>query len=35
MMRCASRVFSFDEIHDAHRIMEAGAAGGKMVVVVE
>jgi NADPH:quinone reductase len=30
-----SRVFSFDEIHDAHRIMEAGEAGGKMVVVVE
>lgn len=30
-----SRVFSFDEIHEAHRIMEAGEAGGKMVVVVE
>jgi NADPH:quinone reductase len=30
-----SRVFSFDEIRDAHRIMEAGDAGGKMVVVVE
>jgi NADPH:quinone reductase len=30
-----SRVFSFDEIRDAHRIMEAGEAGGKMVVVVE
>jgi NADPH2:quinone reductase len=29
------RVFSFDEIRDAHRIMEAGEAGGKMVVVVE
>jgi len=28
-------VFSFDEIRDAHRIMEAGEAGGKMVVVVE
>ena len=30
-----SHVFSFNEIHDAHRIMEAGEAGGKMVVVVE
>ena len=30
-----SRVFSFDEIHEAHRIMEAGEADGKMVVVVE
>ena len=30
-----SRVFSFDEIHEAHRIMEAGGSGGKMVVVVE
>ncbi|MBV9352446.1 MAG: zinc-binding dehydrogenase, partial [Mycobacterium sp.] len=30
-----SRVFSFDEVHEAHRIMEAGEAGGKMVVVVE
>jgi NADPH:quinone reductase-like Zn-dependent oxidoreductase len=30
-----SRVFSFDEIPEAHRIMEAGEAGGKMVVVVE
>jgi NADPH:quinone reductase len=30
-----SRVFSFEEIHEAHRIMEAGEAGGKMVVVVE
>jgi NADPH:quinone reductase-like Zn-dependent oxidoreductase len=29
------RIFSFDEIRDAHRIMEAGEAGGKMVVVVE
>src|SRR3984885_5829407 len=29
------RVFSFDEIRDAHHIMEAGEAGGKMVVVVE
>jgi NADPH:quinone reductase-like Zn-dependent oxidoreductase len=30
-----SRVFSFDQIPDAHRAMEAGEAGGKMVVVVE
>ncbi|HTI78173.1 MAG TPA: zinc-binding dehydrogenase [Mycobacterium sp.] len=30
-----SHVFSFDEIHDAHRVMEAGEAGGKMVVVVD
>jgi NADPH:quinone reductase len=30
-----SRVFSFNEIHEAHRIMEAGQAGGKMVVVIE
>jgi NADPH:quinone reductase-like Zn-dependent oxidoreductase len=29
-----SHVFSFDEIHEAHRIMEAGEAGGKMVVVM-
>ena len=28
------RVFSFDEIREAHRVMEAGEAGGKMVVVV-
>ncbi|HTJ39460.1 MAG TPA: zinc-binding alcohol dehydrogenase family protein [Dactylosporangium sp.] len=28
-----SRVFGFDEIREAHRIMEAGEAGGKMVVV--
>jgi NADPH:quinone reductase len=28
------RVFSFDEIREAHRIMEAGEAGGKMVVVM-
>ena len=27
------RVFSFDEIHEAHRLMEANEAGGKMVVV--
>jgi NADPH:quinone reductase len=30
-----SHVFSFDEIREAHRIMEAGEAGGKMVVVME
>jgi NADPH2:quinone reductase len=30
-----SRVFSFDEIHEAHRVMESGDAGGKMVVVMD
>ncbi|UMB70361.1 zinc-binding dehydrogenase [Mycobacterium paraterrae] len=30
-----SRVFSFYQIREAHRVMEAGEAGGKMVVVVE
>jgi len=30
-----SRVFSFDEIHEAHRVMESSGAGGKMVVIVE
>ncbi|CDO90936.1 alcohol dehydrogenase [Mycobacterium triplex] len=30
-----SHVFSFDQIHEAHRIMEAGEAGGKMVVVID
>jgi NADPH:quinone reductase len=30
-----SRVFSFDQIHEAHRAMEAGEAGGKMVVVIK
>ncbi len=30
-----SRVFSFDEIREAHRVMESGQAGGKMVVVME
>jgi NADPH:quinone reductase-like Zn-dependent oxidoreductase len=30
-----SRVFSFDQIHDAHRVMEAGESGGKMVVVLD
>jgi hypothetical protein len=26
-------VFGFKEIHEAHRVMEASEAGGKMVVV--
>ncbi len=30
-----TRVFSFDEIREAHRVMEAGQAEGKMVVVVD
>ncbi|BBZ72067.1 zinc-binding dehydrogenase [Mycobacterium paraseoulense] len=30
-----SRVFAFDEIREAHRVMEAGEAGGKMVVVLQ
>ncbi|PGG98711.1 hypothetical protein AJ80_09484 [Polytolypa hystricis UAMH7299] len=29
-----SRVFKFEEIREAHRVMEAGEANGKMVVVV-
>jgi NADPH:quinone reductase len=29
-----ARVFQFSEIRDAHRAMEAGEAGGKMVVVL-
>jgi NADPH:quinone reductase len=29
-----SRVFAFEEIHEAHRVMEANEAGGKMVVVL-
>lgn len=29
-----SRVFRFDEIHDAHRVMESNQANGKMVVVI-
>jgi NADPH:quinone reductase len=29
-----SHVFGFDEIVEAHRVMEAGGAGGKMVVTV-
>ncbi|OZI20630.1 alcohol dehydrogenase [Bordetella genomosp. 9] len=28
-----SRVFRFEDIHEAHRVMEANEAGGKMVVV--
>ena len=28
-----ARVFGFEEIGEAHRLMEAGEAGGKMVVV--
>ena len=30
-----SHVFTFNEIHEAHRLMEAGEAGGKMVVTLE
>jgi NADPH:quinone reductase len=30
-----SHVFSFDQIREAHRVMEAGEAGGKMVVVID
>lgn len=29
-----ARVFKFEDIHDAHRLMESGQAGGKMVVVL-
>ena len=29
-----ARIFGFDEIREAHRIMEANQAGGKMVVVL-
>jgi hypothetical protein len=28
-------VFSFDDVREAHRVMEAGEAGGKMVVVLD
>jgi NADPH:quinone reductase-like Zn-dependent oxidoreductase len=28
-----ARIFGFDEVREAHRLMEANAAGGKMVVV--
>jgi hypothetical protein len=27
-----ARVFAFEEIADAHRVMDAGQAGGKLVV---
>ncbi|ULN47937.1 zinc-binding alcohol dehydrogenase family protein [Mycolicibacterium goodii] len=30
-----TRVFSFDDVREAHRVMEAGEAGGKMVVVLD
>ncbi|CQD04058.1 zinc-containing alcohol dehydrogenase superfamily protein [Mycobacterium europaeum] len=30
-----SRAFSFDQVREAHRVMEAGEAGGKMVVVMQ
>lgn len=30
-----SHVFSFDQIREAHRVMESGEAGGKIVVVVD
>ncbi|ORW71654.1 zinc-binding alcohol dehydrogenase family protein [Mycobacterium saskatchewanense] len=30
-----SRVFGFDQIREAHRAMESGEAGGKMVVVMQ
>ncbi len=30
-----SRIFRFEEIREAHRVMEANEAGGKMVVVVD
>jgi NADPH2:quinone reductase len=29
-----SRVFRFEDIREAHRVMEANQAGGKMVVLV-
>jgi len=29
-----SKIFQFDQIHEAHRVMEANQANGKMVVVV-
>jgi len=29
-----SRIFKFEEIREAHRVMEANEARGKMVVVV-
>jgi len=30
-----SRVFTFDQVREAHRAMESGQAGGKMVVVLD
>lgn len=30
-----SRVFRFEEVPEAHRVMEANQAGGKMVVVLD
>jgi NADPH:quinone reductase-like Zn-dependent oxidoreductase len=30
-----SRVFGFEQIREAHRVMEANEARGKMVVVVD
>jgi NADPH:quinone reductase-like Zn-dependent oxidoreductase len=30
-----SRIFKFEEIREAHRVMEASEANGKMVVVVD
>jgi NADPH:quinone reductase-like Zn-dependent oxidoreductase len=30
-----ARVFSFDEIREAHRVAESGEAGGKIVVVID
>lgn len=30
-----SRIFTFDQIREAHRVMESGEAGGKMVVVLD
>lgn len=30
-----ARVFSFDQIQEAHRVAESGAAGGKLVVVMD
>ena len=30
-----ARVFSFDQIHEAHRVMESGEADGKVVVVMD
>jgi NADPH2:quinone reductase len=29
-----SRIFNFDQVREAHRVMEANEAKGKMVVVV-